>query len=138
MLMRQSEKYRRGFYGCSRFPACDGAIGMHRNGKPLGIPADKATRQARIAAHAAFDLIWQHDERPQARRRAYRWLQHALKLSEDDAHIGNFTIEQCHALVAAAELRITDRRTRARLRSEKKRKRPRITRQQWRGMQDSP
>ena len=38
------------FYGCTRWPACDGTHGAHPNGSPLGTPANRATKDARIEA----------------------------------------------------------------------------------------
>jgi ssDNA-binding Zn-finger/Zn-ribbon topoisomerase 1 len=57
MVLRWTDKYKRHFYSCSRWPECDAAHGADPQGKPLGIPANKATKRARIAAHDAFDLV---------------------------------------------------------------------------------
>lgn len=109
MVLRETEKFRypngdaRRFWGCSRFPACDGIHGAHPDGTPLGIPADKATKQARITAHAAFDSLWKGGA--MSRKAAYRWMQQALAMTEDEAHIGRFTIEQCTRLENAVKRR---------------------------------
>jgi ssDNA-binding Zn-finger/Zn-ribbon topoisomerase 1 len=97
MLLRDS---RYGpFYGCSRFPECRSAHGAHPDGRPLGIPATKLTKDARIRAHAAFDSFWR--ARDWRRGQAYAWMQQALGLAKDEAHIGRFDIEQCEKLIAA-------------------------------------
>jgi ssDNA-binding Zn-finger/Zn-ribbon topoisomerase 1 len=88
------------FYGCVRFPECKATHGAHRDGRPLGIPATKATKQARIAAHDAFDRIWKEHHMP--RRAAYVWMQRAMGLSAEEAHIGRFNLEQCEQLRCAA------------------------------------
>ena len=41
------------FYGCERYPECDGKVGAHPDGKPLGVVGTQADRDARKAAHAA-------------------------------------------------------------------------------------
>jgi ssDNA-binding Zn-finger/Zn-ribbon topoisomerase 1 len=46
------------FYGCSMFPQCRATHGAHPWGAPLGIPAKRDTKMARIRAHAAFDRLW--------------------------------------------------------------------------------
>jgi len=81
------------FYGCSRYPLCSSAHGAHPDGSPLGIPADKKTKEARIRAHGFFDTLWK--EEYMSRGDAYKWMQKKMNLEEDDAHIGKFTFEQC-------------------------------------------
>jgi len=98
MVLRYSSKYERPFYGCSRFPECRGTHGAHKNGAPLGIPADKETKKARIKAHAAFDQIWKgHHVRN--RFLAYSWMRKAMGLTDSTAHISMLTIPQCEELV---------------------------------------
>lgn len=113
---------------CSRWPKCDIGVTLHRtNGKPMGEPADKATRQMRRRAHAAFDPIWLHaDERTgvwnlpepersrqvrrirrEARAKAYEWL--ARELGVEEAHIGSMDIEQCERVIALAQARLQQR-----------------------------
>ena len=50
--------------------------------KPL---VNAATHEARIAAHAAFDPLWQSGR--MKRREAYRWLAEAMEMSPKDCHI---------------------------------------------------
>lgn len=87
------------FYGCTRYPACNGTHGAHPDGSPLGVPANRATKDARIAAHAAFDTLWKSGG--MTRKEAYRWMGGALGMSKDEAHIGLFDIATCERLVAA-------------------------------------
>jgi zinc-finger-containing domain len=86
------------------FWKCDVCInvwcGCHNTGvRPFGRPADRPTRQARRALHMdLFDPIWQ--SAPKARRNIvratlYDMLAVKLKLGDVDAHIGNFSFEQC-------------------------------------------
>lgn len=79
------------FWSCTAF-RCDGTHGAHADGRPLGTPADKETKEARIRAHAAFDRLWREKLVP-SRRDAYIELRKALKLSEHDGHISNMTKE---------------------------------------------
>lgn len=85
------------FYQCKR---CDAYVGCHPGtATALGRLANKPTRKARQAAHAAFDPLWK--EGGMSRRQAYAWLQKALSLSEDECHIGMFSIEQCERVERA-------------------------------------
>ena len=95
MVLRDS-KYGL-FYGCSDFPRCKASHGAHKKtGQPLGTPADGPTKKARIRAHDAFDQLWKgkHMDRGDA----YMWMQEAMEMPADDAHIGKFTTEQCDQL----------------------------------------
>ena len=90
------------FYGCSRYPDCKGSHGAHKDtGKPLGVPADRETKEARIKAHASFDTLWK--SRKMTRTQAYQWMRDAMSLEKDGAHIGLFTKEQCVRLIALVE-----------------------------------
>jgi ssDNA-binding Zn-finger/Zn-ribbon topoisomerase 1 len=81
------------FYGCSAYPKCKGTHGAHPDGRPLGIPANKETKEARIRAHAAFDLLWKNGA--MHRKSAYAWLRNAMNLEPDACHIGSFDKDQC-------------------------------------------
>jgi ssDNA-binding Zn-finger/Zn-ribbon topoisomerase 1 len=93
------------FYGCTRFPTCKGSHGAHKDGSPLGIPADKPTKQARIRAHKTFDQLWVKGllspdrSLGYRRRQAYQWLRRAMNLGRREAHIGMFTTKQCQELL---------------------------------------
>lgn len=98
MVLVPHNTFSRPFYGCSRYPDCKGTHGAHANGAPLGTPANAATKRARIRAHWAFDQIWK--KRFVAHRgQAYDWMRKAMKLSQNQAHIGMFTAEQCDELI---------------------------------------
>lgn len=98
------------FYGCSTWPTCNATHGAHPDGKPLGIPGDRATKDARIRAHAAFDRIWLSGL--MSRRGAYSWMRHRLGLSDVDGHIGRFDVAACERLIAlVATLRLDDEAT---------------------------
>jgi ssDNA-binding Zn-finger/Zn-ribbon topoisomerase 1 len=99
-MQRRDSKYGL-FYGCSRYPECKSTHGCHPDGRPLGIPANKATKLARIKAHDAFDWLWK--EGGFRRRQAYAWMQHRLGLTADEAHIGRFDVAMCERLVEAVE-----------------------------------
>lgn len=60
------------------------------DGKPL---VTKETMKARKAAHKAFDLIWQRDKLL-SRQKAYVFLSAAMKMSREDCHIAQFSLEQ--------------------------------------------
>lgn len=87
------------FYGCTKYPACNGTHGAHPNGAPLGTPADAETKAARIRAHAVFDALWKGPKASLTRCGAYLELQSKMGLRSDEAHIGKFTKEQCEQLI---------------------------------------
>lgn len=100
MVLRDS-KYGL-FYGCSNYPNCKAAHGAHKKtGKPLGTPADKKTKKARMGAHEAFDQLWKNKH--MSRSAAYQWMQKAMEMSENEAHIGRFTESQCAKLKILVE-----------------------------------
>ena len=88
------------FYGCTMWPQtrCPGAHGAHPDGTPLGIPASKETKQYRMKAHDAFDRLWKQPTKVTDRAGAYKWMRAVMHLTEEEAHIGRFTIEQCEEL----------------------------------------
>lgn len=88
-------------------PCGSSYVGCHPGTiKPLGTPADKETRRAREAAHAAFDPIWR--DKSLRRTEAYRRLAAKLGISVDECHIGLFDIATClkvQSLVMSGDLR---------------------------------
>ncbi len=97
--MRLRESKHGLFYGCTRYPECKGTHGAHPNGAPLGIPADKHTKDMRIKAHDAFDQLWKPLSAPYTRAEAYLVMQSLMGMSSDEAHIGKFTASQCQELI---------------------------------------
>lgn len=94
------------FLSCTRYPDCKGSHCVHqKTRKPMGMPADKATRLARHAAHIAFDALWSQSI-PGSRRAAYRWMREVLGKSKEEAHIGRFDIETCQRLVELVKARL--------------------------------
>lgn len=76
--------------------ACGAYTGCHQGTeRPKGRPAGKATRAARIDAHAAFDRLWQAKQaregcsKKAARGAGYKWLAASLGIPKADCHIGN-------------------------------------------------
>lgn len=107
MRLRRTSKFKwkngqgRLFYGCSSWPACKGTHGAHPDGRPLGVPADRPTKEARNAAHLAFDglIASRHWRKGQG----YAWL--AIQLgfpkaaAKKECHIANFDIGMCAEVV---------------------------------------
>lgn len=86
---------------------CGAYCGVHVGTlKALGSPAGKVTRDARQAAHAAFDPLWKKRMRVSgltekvARGRGYKWLAGQLGVSAKGCHIG--------AMDAQTALRVVD------------------------------
>lgn len=81
---------------------CGARVGCHPGtSRPLGNPADAATRRARITLHNdMLDPLWKRASKkfgpPGLRRaRTYRFLAHKLGLERDQTHTGMFDIETC-------------------------------------------
>ena len=82
---------------------CDAYVGVHKGtDKPLGTLANRELRQWRMRAHSAFDPMWQKGK--MTRRDAYSWMQTALSMSAEQAHISRFDVEQCERLVCAINM----------------------------------
>lgn len=90
------------FWHC---PPCDAYVGCHpQTTNPLGRLANAELRKAKMAAHAAFDPIWQSED--MTRSEAYAWLSSTLGIKTDDCHIGMFDVDICDRVVAACKERV--------------------------------
>lgn len=56
-----------------------------------------------MAAHAAFDPIWQSGEKK--RKAAYAWLSDATGIPKNDCHIGMMDVADCLKVVNACTAR---------------------------------
>ena len=96
MILRSSKHGQ--FYGCSRFPHCQGTHGAHADGKPFGTPATKETKRARVRAHNVFEQWW-YDKNIQ-RRHAYARLKEHFGF---EVHIGESDIAMCESIIKFCE-----------------------------------
>lgn len=71
---------------------------------PLGTMANRATRQARVAAHMEFDTLWQTGFL--SRSQAYRWLRKHFRLTKEECHIGSFDEKMCARVIVAVRDRV--------------------------------
>jgi len=102
MRLLESRQYGK-FYGCVRWPECKGTHGAHqKTGNPMGIPANAETKKARIQAHEAFDTLWKNGG--MTRKEAYKWIQDALPLLKEEAHISRFDKETCEKLISLVNI----------------------------------
>lgn len=94
----RADLHRKVFYECE---PCGAYVGCHGGSdKPLGRLANKELREAKKAAHAAFDPIWRSGKK--SRGGAYKWLAAQLGISGDDCHIGMFDVNMCKRVVEIA------------------------------------
>lgn len=97
------EAAQKPFWQC---PCGSALVGCHPGTiTPLGTPADKDTRRARMAAHDAFDPLWK--SKTLRRTEAYKRLASKLNIRAEDCHIGLFDIATClrvQMLVMTGEL----------------------------------
>lgn len=77
---------------------CHAWVGVHKGTRiPLGRLANKELRQAKMAAHAAFDPLWRNAGKD--RGQAYGWLSQMLGIDRKECHIGMFDVEMCNLVV---------------------------------------
>ena len=98
---------RRKYYRCTDRLFCTATHWAHPDGTPLGLPGDRATKEARVSAHEAIDRLsvrngW-------SKWRLYGWLQRITNLTKEEAHIGRFTVAQCEAVIHGVEEALGDR-----------------------------
>ena len=94
------------FYKCG----CGAYVGCHDGTKnALGSPCKAVTRQARIAAHAAFDPLWRAKikrdgcSKTKARGAGYKWLADQMGIPRKECHISMMTTERARQVVAICE-----------------------------------
>lgn len=79
---------------------CRAYVGVHRGtDKPKGRLADAELRRWKIAAHNAFDPLWQSGRFKYHRNAAYAWLASKMGLPVDKTHIGMFDVGQCQKVI---------------------------------------
>lgn len=85
-------------YRCTR-GGCEGTHSAHKDGRPMGTPADKATRALRMQVHARLDPLWRSQpgraRQCDVRKAAYRRLAADLGMAQDACHIGAFDADLC-------------------------------------------
>ena len=108
MVLRNSRFGK--FFSCTTYPKCKGTHGAHPDGSPLGTPANKETKQARMKAHAAFDRLWKEGKRK--RGQAYGWLKAQASIPD---HIAGMSVADCNTLIELVdwELKVPGRGDRA-------------------------
>lgn len=86
------------YYVCPHYPSCDSYVAAHKSSRlPMGTLANAELRHKRIQAHAAFNRLWESGL--MSKRQAYLWLQAKLGLSEQEAHIGKFSMFRCEQVI---------------------------------------
>lgn len=101
MVLKKSKFKNPYFWSCPHFPACTGSHGAHPDGSPLGVPANKETKEWRIKAHEVFDTLWKCGGINMNRKKAYKLL--AEKMGVKEVHISEQDIEGCKRVIVAAE-----------------------------------
>ena len=101
-LVSSSKVYRGRDFGlmylCDNYPSCDAYVGVHKGtNRPLGTLANAELREWRKKAHAAFDPL--HKSGRMSRKQAYKLMQHLMDIDDKEAHIANFDVDQCKALI---------------------------------------
>lgn len=89
------------FWVCSRYPTCDAYVTSGRDGKPLGMLANKELRRLRIAAHQCFDEIYKN--KILTRHQAYGLLADRFGIPQRYAHIASFDTYRCNETIKMAQ-----------------------------------
>lgn len=77
---------------------CNAYVGCHKGtNRPLGKLANAMLRLKRRETHDTFDLFWR--SRGWTRNQAYIWLARTMCLKNDNAHIGNFEMDECEQVI---------------------------------------
>ena len=77
---------------------CNARVGCHKGtSRPLGNVANEVLRLKRRETHQVFDRFWQNAG--MSRTQAYKWLAKKMSLSDEDAHIGGFEMDQCQQVI---------------------------------------
>ncbi len=77
---------------------CNARVGCHKGtNRPLGNVANEVLRLKRRETHQVFDRFWQ--DNGMSRTQAYKWLAKQMRLSEKNAHIGGFEMDQCQQVI---------------------------------------
>ena len=77
---------------------CNARVGCHKGTtRALGNVANEVLRLKRRETHKVFDAFWQGNG--MSRTKAYKWLAAQMRLSEKDAHIGGFEMDQCQQVI---------------------------------------
>jgi hypothetical protein len=86
---------------CENYPQCDTYVGVHKaTNAPLGTLADAELRELRKQCHEKFDPLWK--SKKMKRKEAYKYL--ALHMNLKEAHIAEFTKEQCEKLLRIKDI----------------------------------
>ncbi len=72
---------------------------------PTSTPADAETREARQAAHRAFDGLWKGKNPVMSRKKAFELLRDVLDRPPTTAHIGMCDKDECERVEQAAKER---------------------------------
>jgi hypothetical protein len=84
-------------YLCGNYPICDAYVGVHKGtNRPKGSLANAELREWRKKAHKVFDEFWKGKI---SRKKAYKLMQNLMNMDENQAHIGEFDVEQCKMLI---------------------------------------
>lgn len=83
--------------------ACQAWVACHEGTiRPMGYPADRPTRMARSLLHTQrLDPLWR--DHGYSRNEIYFRLQQGMRLTPRQAHVGKFTLDQCHQAWAILE-----------------------------------
>jgi hypothetical protein len=78
------------YYSCQE---CNAYVGCHKDGTPLGTPANARLRWQRQQVHSVLDPIWKSGRIK--RSAVYAWLAQRMQLTSEQCHVGMFDENQC-------------------------------------------
>lgn len=79
------------FYGCVRYPSCNGLLPALPDGRPRGAPRSRALQRARNEIHIEIARLVKGDVGP-TKGRVYEWLADAMSMSPRTCHASKFGV----------------------------------------------
>jgi hypothetical protein len=76
---------------CTRYPTCEGRVGAHPHGAPLGPLADQRTRDARRKVHELMDPLWGNGH--MEKKEVYRRMRE--EMGGGDFQVGHLDVRGC-------------------------------------------
>jgi len=91
------QTYGNQLFVCENWPKCNALAKVPPNNTTPVALADRILRQARVAAHNAFDRQWKRGKL--TRSQAYEKLSRLMSISRAECHISMFDIHQCQEVI---------------------------------------
>ena len=93
------------FYGCSRYPDCNGTHCCHPDGNPMGKPANKETKILRHQGHELFSKCMESLNLDKGSM--YKLFADSMGMDQKECHFGMFDKAQCEQAISLLRAMLT-------------------------------